>query len=65
MFKFYPVSDMDVENSDFEQNHTSFKPRAEKLGRKEYTTLKKAKKPLEKHTKTSLPLSNEGKNNIF
>lgn len=56
---------MDVENSDFEQNHASFKPRAEKLGRKEYTTLKKAKKPLEKHTKTSLSLSNEGKNNIF
>lgn len=67
MLKFYHVSDMDVENSGLEQNHTSFKPKTEYLGRRDYTTLKKDKKSLEKHTKTSLPLSNEGKKktNIF
>lgn len=50
---------MDVEKSGYEQIHPSFNPKAEKR-RKNYTTLKKAKKRLKKHTNNSLPLNNEG-----
>lgn len=40
----------------------SFNPKAEKR-RKNYTTLRKAKKRLKKHTNNSLPLNNEGTQN--
>lgn len=53
---------MDVEKSGFEQIHPSFNQKAEKR-RKNYTTLKKAKKRLKKHTNNSLPLNNEGTQN--
>lgn len=53
---------MDVEKSGYEQIHPSFNPKAEKR-RKNYTTLKKAKKRLKKHTNNSLPLNNEGTQN--
>lgn len=55
---------MDVEKSGFEQIHPSFNQKAEKR-RKNYTTLKKAKKRLKKHTNNSLPLNNEGTQNQF
>lgn len=53
---------MDVEKSGFEQIHPSFNQKAEKWC-KNYTTLKKAKKRLKKHTNNSLPLNNEGTQN--
>lgn len=55
---------MDVNNSSREQKHTSCSPKAANNLQNSSTTVEKAKKPLKKQTKTTLPLSNEGRNKI-
>lgn len=54
---------MDADNSVHEQNHTSFNPKTDQIGLKSSTSVNKAKTPFEKHTKTFLPLREEGKKN--
>lgn len=65
MFKFSFLADMDVNNSDHEQKQTSCIPKAGQNLPNNFTTVKKAKTPLKKHTKTPSPLRDEGKNNYF
>uniref|UniRef100_A0A8W8NNR5 Uncharacterized protein n=1 Tax=Magallana gigas TaxID=29159 RepID=A0A8W8NNR5_MAGGI len=59
--------DMDVNNSSLEQKHTSCSPKAAnnlQNTSKNPTTAKKAKKPLKKQTKTTLPLNNEAEKKV-
>lgn len=57
---------MDVNNSSREQKHTSCTANNLQNSSTNTTTVEKAKakKPLKKQTKTTLPLSNEGRNKI-
>lgn len=60
---------MDVNNFSREQKHTSCSPKAAnnlQNSSTNTTTVEKAKakKPLKKQTKTTLPLNNEGRNKI-
>lgn len=52
--------DMDDNNSGHEQKHSSCNQTTGKIGPKNFTTVKDAKKRSEKHTKTCLPLGDEG-----
>lgn len=59
---------MDVDYSVHEQNHTSCKTirlKADKIEPKNSINVKKAKKPVEKHRKTSLPLRDKGRKTIL
>lgn len=59
--KFCFVADMDVDNSGHKQYHTSCNQKTGKIGPKNSTTVKNAKKCSEKHTKTRSSLSDGGK----
>lgn len=61
MTKFYLVADLDVDKFVYEQKHVSCNPNADRIKFKNSIADKKAKNPLEKHTKRSLSLRNEGK----
>lgn len=56
---------MDADNSVHEQNHTSFNQKTDKIRLQSSTTVNIAKTPFEKHTKTSLPLRDKGKKNLY
>lgn len=51
---------MDDNNSGHEQKHSSYNQTTGKIGPKNFATVKDAKKRSEKHTKTCLPLGDEG-----
>lgn len=64
MFIYCFVADMGVDIPGRVKKHTYGNPKAHKTRPKHSKSVKKTKKPLQIHTKTSSPLGDEGKNKL-
>lgn len=59
------VADMDVDIPGRVEKRTYGYPEDDKIGPKHSESVKKIKKPLERHTKTYSPLGDDGKNELI
>lgn len=64
-FEYGFVADMDVDIPGRVEKRTYGNPEADKIGPKRSKSVKKIKKPLERHTKTYSPLGDDGKNELI